>query len=135
MPRSSRNRGGPRSCTSSRCDQLERDGLVDPVEPLLGERHHLPLIRARKSHGLICRSEAPRSTAALMIFSMNVRHSRGNPGSAVLPHSVEYCRFAAGRKKPHPVPHLPHRLGSTPASRRGAVRQDLVYPVRVFLEL
>ena len=34
----------------------------------------LPLIRARKtSPALMCRSEAPRSTAALMIFSMDAR--------------------------------------------------------------
>src|SRR3954470_3460008 len=81
----------------------------------------LPSIRARKtSPALMCRSDAPRSTAALMIFSIGFRHSKG------------WARDGSwSAKKPHAIPHLPHGLGSHTTGCGGPSGEDLVHPLRL----
>src|SRR3954454_8253803 len=84
----------------------------------------LPLIRARKtSPALMCRSEAPRSTAALMIFSML---PRVRVGAAAL--------IAQRRQEPHAPPHLAHGLAGQAPSRGGAIAQHLLDAPRILLQ-
>src|SRR3954468_7339549 len=84
-------------------------------------------MRARKtSPALICRSEAPRWTAALMIFSIISDPSR----LLRLDRSLY-----PGWKQSHAVSDLLHRSGGHPPGAGGAIAQDLLDPVGVPLKL
>src|SRR3954469_16441357 len=95
----------------------------------------LPLIRARKtSPALMCRSEAPRSTAALMIFSNGSAGVRGRAKlrSGFAPGGKGLWR---GTQKSHPVANLSHGFRGHAVGSCGPIRQDLVHPIRLFPEL
>src|SRR5690349_8255028 len=82
-----------------------------------------PLMRARNtSPALIWRSEAPRSTAALMIFSMLLRLRSTGRGRGV-------------QEEAHPSPHFAHRLLGKAARGGRAIGQDLLHAARVGLQL
>src|SRR3954468_22018925 len=95
----------------------------------------LPLIRARKtSPALMCRSEAPRSTAALMIFSNGSAGVRGRAKlrSGFAPGGKGLWR---GTQKSHPVANLSHGFRGHAVGSCGPIRQDLVHSIRLFPEL
>src|SRR3954465_6250539 len=94
-----------------------------------------PLIRARKtSPALMCRSEAPRSTAALMIFSNGSAGVRGRAKlrSGFAPGGKNLWRWT---QKSHPIANLSHGCRGHAVGGCGPVRQDLVHPLRLCSEL
>src|SRR4051812_23957568 len=88
----------------------------------------LPLIRARNtSPALMCRSDAPRSTAALMIFSTDMLAPR--------PWWLAACGRRRHRQETHAIAYAGQCLPRDGPRALGAGHEDLVNPLRVRLEL
>src|SRR5215204_5751546 len=82
----------------------------------------------------MCRSEAPRSTAALMIFSNMSAEVRGR-ATSLAGFTPGRDGLGRGTQKSHAISHLSHGFRGHAVGGCRPIRQHLVHPLRLLPEL